>query len=79
MTTYSLTLCDPDGTLMAVVPEAPALPRFLHVTAGAMQLSDEAEPADELGGVNHVTTFQRIASSVWIDDERDALFVRVVA
>ena len=75
---YSLTLCNPDGTLMAVVPDAPILPRFLHVTAGAIALSDEAEPADELAA-DHVTTFARIASSIWVDDERNALFVRVVA
>jgi hypothetical protein len=74
MTTYALTLCDLDGSLVACVPEAPVLPRFLHVTAGAIALSDEAEPDETM---DHVTTFARIASSIWIGDERDALFVRV--
>jgi hypothetical protein len=77
MNTYNLTLCDLDGTLMAVVPEAPALPRFLHITGQSVALSDDAEPpADE---TDHVTTFARIASAVWVDDDRNALFVRVAS
>ena len=75
-TTYTLTLCDLDGTLMAVLPDAPALPRFLHLSAETVVGSDEAEPAES---ADHVTTFARIASAVWVNDDRSALFVRVVA
>ena len=73
---YNLTLCDLDGSLIASIPEAPVLPRFLHVTADRIALADTAEP--EPTG-DHVTIFRRIASSVWVDDDRGALFVRVPA
>jgi hypothetical protein len=74
---YNLTLCDLDGSLVACIPEAPVLPRFLHVTAGAIALADSDTPTD-VDPAEHVTTFRRVASSVWVDDDRGALFVRVV-
>jgi hypothetical protein len=75
--TYSLTLCHPDGALHAVIPDAPVLPRYLHVMEESIALSDDAEPDAEMIA-NDATTFMRVASSVWVDDERDALFVRVL-
>ena len=87
---YTLTLCDRDGRLVAVVPGASVLPRFLHARhnpdgeSGSIELSDDptATDGDE---VAFVTTFARVASSVWVHDEefncedRGALFVRVPA
>jgi hypothetical protein len=74
---YQLTLCNPDGTLVAIIPDNKILPRYLHVTAGFLYLSDMAVAPDEI--VDPVTTFARVASSVHVDDDRAALFVRVPA
>ena len=82
--TYALTMMDPDGTLIARLPEAPTLPRFIHMTDEACALTDDAEPPPT---AEHVTTFARVASSVWTAGDlsvgyigqRDALFVRVRA
>lgn len=77
---YHLTLCDRDGSLVAVLPESPVLPRFMHLTredeGAAVVMSDEAEPGDADA---RVVSFGRVASSVWIDDDRNALFVRLPA
>lgn len=72
---YNLTLCDPDGTLIAIIPAAPGLPRFLHITAATVALSDDR---DAPTSPDPVTTYARIAS-FRVDDDRDALFVRVDA
>jgi len=74
---YHLTLCDTNGRMLACLPDAPVLPRFLHMTDDGMCVAtdDSEQPVT----MEHVTTFKRVASSVWVDDERDALFVRVMA
>lgn len=78
---YNLTLCEPDGSLIASIPDAPLLPRFLHVTAAAILLADDIDPGNAFAAdpAAHVTTYARIASSVWLDDSRDALYCRVSA
>jgi hypothetical protein len=65
---YQLTLCNPDGTLVAIIPDNKILPRYLH---------DMAVAPDEI--LDPVTTVARVASSVHVDDDRAALFVRVPA
>ena len=87
---YTLTFCDTDGHLVAVVPGATALPRFLHArhnpdgNTGTIELSDDPTASDD-DEAAFVTTFARVASSVWVHDEefncedRAALFVRVAA
>lgn len=77
-TMYNLTLCDRDGSLVAVIPETPVLPRFMHLTrnddGAAVEMSDEPLPSDPDG---RVVSFARVASAVWTDDDRSALFVRL--
>lgn len=79
---YTLTLIDPDGSLIAVA-QSPGVPRFMHITKpatademGAIELSDNPEP-DNDDALAEITSFARIASAVWVDDQRDALYVRV--
>lgn len=73
-TTYALTLCTEDGRRFAVVPESPANPRYVHVCDEVFELSDNPEPDTP---ALHVDTFARVGGSVWVDDTKSALFVRV--
>ena len=84
MTYYHLVLIEPDGTTIGCA-QCPLLPRFIHihdeqVVEGQMlwEASDDPEPADT-ETVHHVDSYARIGSSVWVDDERDALYARVVS
>lgn len=76
--TYHLTLIEDDGTLIASA-DSLVLPRFLHMhhveEGQIVELSDEPAPDETIDGP--VLTFARIASAVWVDDERAALFVRL--
>jgi hypothetical protein len=82
---YHLTLIEPDGRAIGCA-QCPLLPRFIHVHDEAVtadgqllwEASDDPEPA-ETETVHHVDSYARIGSSVWVDDERDALYARVVS
>lgn len=82
---YHLTLIDPDGTLCAEI-DTPVLPRYVHFKRAedghAAALSDDPTPPSDgyfEDDIGPVVTFMRIASSVWVDDTRNALLVRVLA
>lgn len=80
---YRLTLINPDGALVAEVPDSPVLPRFMHVYKddddgqGRLELSDQPDPGQTV--TERVVSFARVASAVWVDDDRAALFVRVAS
>jgi hypothetical protein len=67
---YNFTLCSPDGQTVGN-GVAPVLPRYMHMVAGSIILSDD--PDRDGDGV----TFARVGSSVHVDDDRNALFVEV--
>jgi hypothetical protein len=70
---YELTLMHPNGEFIGVLT-APGLPRHIYACPGGRGfLSDNPTPPDE-----DVIAFDRIGSSVHVDDERTALFVRRV-
>lgn len=73
--TYTLTLIDGETGKVLSTALAPVLPRHIYVsTSGTAELSDSSEPSAELG--LNVEAFDRLASAVWVDDDRSALFVR---
>ena len=76
---YNLTLCEPDGTLVASIPEMPALPRFLYVTPATLQLADHLDENLDRIAAETTTIYAGVASSVWTDDDRNALYVQIVS
>jgi hypothetical protein len=74
-TPYRLVLIDTEGRTLGQAM-SPVLPRYLHLHPDqqTIEMTDEPTPEDT---VDHVDSFARIASAVWVDDERDALYVRV--
>lgn len=74
---YRLVLSDDNGRPIAEAL-SPVLPRFIHITGDneRWEASDDPQPADTMA---HSETFARIGSAVWVDNSKDALFVRVTA
>jgi hypothetical protein len=73
MNDYQITLIEPDGRHIGKA-SAPVMPRFLHVGEITVVVTDEPEAPES---TEHFTTFARVVC-VHVDDDRTALFVRVV-
>jgi hypothetical protein len=71
--TYEITLIDADGRKFGHIAAIPALPRFLHLCDEVLEMSDSDEPDTP---AVHIDTFARIGSSVWVNDDKFALYVR---
>lgn len=76
--TYTITLIDPDSGQQFSQVVAPVLPRFIHIIHDSgdivvAELSDQPEPSDLS---KPTTSFDRVGSAVWVDDDRNALFAR---
>ena len=77
ITPYRFVLIDTNGAQLGEAL-SPLLPRYLHAIDAAdgqeWELTDNPDPEPT---PFHVTTFARIGSAVYVDDDRDAMFVRV--
>lgn len=71
--TYELVLMHPSGEFVGSVA-APKLPRHFYIVDGRGFISDNPNAPE--GALVHA--FDRVGSSVYVDNERDALFVRRV-
>lgn len=75
-TGYRLVLIDDEGRVFGSAM-CSGLPRYVHMVSDAegerWEGSDEPSPTEP---VFHAETFARVGSAVWVDDGRDALFVR---
>lgn len=78
MSRYKVTLIHEDGRLIGK-GTIPMPTRYIHLVEGndnefAVELSDDP-PADE---DRHLDSFARVATPVWVDTDKFALYVRMM-